>query len=408
VQRARNGAGNIPNGGSQHPHLSDDGTILAMQTTATNFFADAAAAIRGMDALTASSSPPPSCGSVVVTTNYFVPGQVGQCSESSTNQNPVISGDGTSTGYDSNQPQTNSSGSTNYNTYEQGLADKNLNGSSNFNGDLSGQWYDPNQNGQGLVLDVARPNENGVRYLLLTWFVYTNGHPTWVTGVGQLHAGSGAQAGSVVVDMQAGIAKSTAFPIGNAPAVPVLWGTISLVFADAGTATMSWSTTFPGFNSGSMALTHLLPVSLPSADVAGSGVKACYSGPWFSTNPQQTGQGFEIEVVPTTPPLLAIDWFTFSPTDGSPLWLAGAGPISGNSAQVELQLIDGAGAQFPPRFDPDPTQSIHHDWGGATFTFADGGHASVSWNPKISGFGAGSMQLKPVIFPGFLDRRPCD
>lgn len=409
LRRARSGDGNVPNGGSQHPHLSQDGTILVMQTAATNFFAGATA-VHGIDAMTAAaagSSSPPSCGSVVITTNYFVPGQVGQCSGSSSNQNPVISGDGTATGFDSNVPQSNSPGSSNYNTYEQGLAGKNVFGYSNFNGDFSGQWYDPNQSGQGLVLDVVKPDPSGNRSLLLTWFVYLNGHPTWLEGVGQLHAGSGSQSGTVVADMQLGISKSTGFPIGNGPAVPVLWGTLSIVFADADTATMSWTSTYPGFNSGSMALKHLVPVSLPETDVAGS-IKACYSGPWNSTNPQQNGQGFEIEVVPTSPPLLSIDWFAYSPADGSAFWLAGVGPISNNTAQVELQLIDGPGAQFPPRFNPDPTQSIHKKWGTATFTFLDSAHASVSWVPELSGYAAGSMNLHPVIEPEFLDRRACN
>jgi len=71
---------------------------------------------------------------------------------------------------------------------------------------------------------------------------------------------------------------------------------------------------------------------------------------------------------------------------------------------MQLQLIDGAGAQFPPNFNP--AQITQHVWGTATFTFTDSAHATVAWNSTVPGYGSGSQPLQPIL-TGLLDRRAC-
>jgi uncharacterized repeat protein (TIGR01451 family) len=391
LKRVRSGDGTVPNGASQHPQLSNDGTIVVMQTSATNFFGEAKAL--GTSA----------CGAVAITTNFFSPAALGSnlCAGSTSNQNPSISGDGTMTSFDSNAPQPDTS-SSNSNTYTQGISGLSALGTSNFGGDFSGQWFDSHQNGQGLVIDVTNPDANNNRAMILTWFVFANGRSTWLQGVGTPHAGSGAQAGMVVVQMsQVGIFQGKSFPLGEAHATGVPWGSITLTFVDANTGSMNWTSSYPGFNSGTMAITHFLSVSLPSQDPPGAQIKACYSGNWF--NPAQTGHGFEFEVLSSPSPLLVVDWFAYGP-DGSPVWLQGVGPINGNGAQVSLQLINGSGAQFPPKYDPAHiTQNL---WGTASFTFTDSAHASVTWISTITGYGTGTQPLQPLA-EGLLDRRGC-
>ncbi len=303
------------------------------------------------------------------------------------------------TGFDSNAAQSGTS-SSNSNAYTQGVGAGAI-GVANLSGDLSGQWFDPNQSGQGLVIDVSNPDASNKRTMILTWFVYVNGQPTWVQGVGTPQAGSGTQAGQITVQMQVGIFKGSSFPRGNASVTAKVWGTITLTFADANTGVMTWTSTEPGFNSGTMPITHFLPVSLPAQDPVGAKITACYSGNWY--NPAQSGDGFEFEVLAVPSPLLVVDWFAYGP-DGSPVWLQGAGPISGNQAQMQLQLITGTGAQFPPKFDT--TKITHGVWGMATFTFTDPAHASVTWNSTVVGYGTGTQPLQPLAV-GFLDRRGC-
>jgi hypothetical protein len=391
----------VPNGGSQQAQLSRDGTTLVVHTDATNLLGGTAG----------------QCGTIALNTNFFALATIGStlCNSSSTglgnsattiattNQNPAISADGIVTAFDSNARQMN--GNTNSNTYAQGMGSyAGLTGVvvPNLNGDFSGQWFNPDQSGHGLVIDVTHPDANNRRLLVLTWFVYVNGQPTWVQGVGVPIAGSGSAANTVMVQMdQVGIFKGVSFPLGAAHPTASVWGSITLSFTDANTGTLTWKSSYPGFNSGSIPIKHFLAVGLPEQDAPSAQVKACYSGNWF--NPAETGHGFEFEVLPASPPVLAVDWFAYSPT-GAPVWLVGSGPLSGNSAQMHLQLIDGAGAQFPPNFDP--SQITSHDWGTATFTFSDAAHAQVSWNSTIAGYGSGTQPLQP-IGEGLLDRRNC-
>jgi hypothetical protein len=310
------------------------------------------------------------------------------------NQSPSVSGDGSTSGFDSNAAQ---GGSGNRNAFAQGLGSP-TGLPTALSGDYSGQWDDPNQSGQGLVIDVLQPDANNARAVLLTWFVYSGGVPTWVQGVGTATAGSGTAANTVVVQMQAGIFHGKSFPLGDAPVQVTSWGTITLTFTDANTGSMSWRTSYPGFSSGTMPIRHFLPVALPANAAAGA-ITACYSGNWY--NHAQPGHGFEFEVLAGN--VLAIDWFAYAP-DGSPVWLFGAGPISGNTAQLTLGIIDGAGAQFPPNYNANTI--VKHVWGTATFTFTDASHASVTWNSTYPGYGSGTQPLQPLA-TGSLDRRGC-
>jgi len=153
-----------------------------------------------------------------------------------------------------------------------------------------------------------------------------------------------------------------------------------------------------------MPIKHFLAVGLPGQDAPATQVKSCYSGNWF--NPAQSGHGFELEVLNapgSTSNFLAVDWFAYGP-DGSPVWLSGSAPITGNSAQMHLTLIDGDGAQFPPNFNAGGITG--HDWGTATFTFTDSAHAQVTWSSTTAGYGSGTQPLQPLSV-GLLDRRGC-
>lgn len=399
LRRARAGDGTVPDGTTQHPRISADGTTVVLQTDARNFLTSKSL---GKAALSGST---PQCGSIAITTNFLSVNALGGslCTSDgkTSNQTPAISADGTTGGFDSNTPKDN--GNTTRSTYLEGLGVFVGTHVANLSGDYSGQWYDPSQSGQGLVIDVLNPDANDNRVVLLTWFVFANSEPTWVQGAGVAKAGSGPAANTVIVQMDdVAIFQGSGFPLGGASATPHRWGSITLTFADANTGKMSWRSEYPGFEDGSMPLNHFLNVALPKNDAPGAAISACISGNWF--NPAQAGHGFEFEVLATNPPLLIADWFAFAP-NGSPVWLYGAAPLNGNSVQMQLILIDGYGAQFPPKFNP--ALIVQNLWGTATFTFADAAHANVAWNSIIPGYGSGSQPLQPLS-KGLLDRRGCN
>lgn len=93
-------------------------------------------------------------------------------------------------------------------------------------------------------------------------------------------------------------------------------------------------------------------------------------GTWNS--PGIPGQGFLLEVVPALNSLV-LGWFTWSATTpGSYDWLSAIGPISGDSATVDLQRSSGG------RFN-DPTAVTAASVGSATFRFTDCSTGSVTF-----------------------------
>ena len=183
TKRMRSPDANVTGFASQHPQISDDGTTVVMQTDAATFFASTPKSL----AKAVSGTVANQCGAVAISTNFFavtpLGGELCSVSGSTVNQNPSISGDGVTTGFDSNAPQAGAS--ANRNAYSQGVGvntDITGNSVANLSGDFSGQWFDPSQNGQGLVIDVTNPDAGNNRLLLLTWFVFSNGQPTWVQG----------------------------------------------------------------------------------------------------------------------------------------------------------------------------------------------------------------------------------
>ena len=401
IKRARSADGAVPDGASQHPQLSDDGAALVMQTAASNFL--------GSKSLgkAAGGSVPVQCGAVAITTNLFNPASLGSSlcasgNRSNSNQNPAISGDGRKVVLDSNAPQAGTS-SSNSNPYQQDTVADGANVVAGLSGDYSGQWYDPNQSGQGLVIDELQPDGNNARAVLMTWFVFSNGQPTWLQGAGILKSGRGAAAGSAVVQMdQVAIYHAKSFPIGQDSAIPALWGSMTLTFANANEGTMYWTSSYPGFGNGSQRIRHFLSVGIPAASASSSAFGACYSGNW--KEPSKSGHGFEFEVLPGSPPVLAADWFTFAP-NGAPVWLYGAGLVNNGSVQMQLVLINGSGAKFPPAFDS--SHIVQNLWGTATVAFSDNAHAHLSWNSVITGYGSGQIDLQPTFGAGYLARRGC-
>ncbi len=247
-----------------------------------------------------------------------------------------------------------------------------------IDGNASAMWYDPAQSGHGMVfetIDVA-----GVPSLLASWYVYLNGQQRWLLGVGAINGAS--------VHIPLAINNGADFPPAfNAATVQsATWGSIDITFASAHSAHAQWTTSYPGFNNGSIDLVPIAQVLKPTDDPAGAAIRACHSGNWY--NPDQSGHGFEIEVIPAgVERRLLVVWYVYD--QGQPMYLVGTGTIVGDHADVQFTRTHGG--QFPPAFNPN--QVTNETWGNASFQFTDANHATVSWTPTTAGFSPGSLAL---------------
>ena len=119
------------------------------------------------------------------------------------------------------------------------------------------------------------------------------------------------------------------------------------------------------------------------------------TGNWF--DPDESGHGFSVEVLPDNQMLA--QWYVFAP-DGGQVWIAATGPISGDTAVLQGYREEGAGARFPPNFDP--TQLQAQLWGTLTFTFTDCNHGHVRWQSVIAGYVSGSVPISRLTMPAGL------
>lgn len=128
-------------------------------------------------------------------------------------------------------------------------------------------------------------------------------------------------------------------------------------------------------------------ITVNAAVATGTPISQTTSGSWY--NPQQSGHGFLLQVVPGNG-ILAY-WFVFTPDGTAQSWVLGAGAYDPTSNTVTIEAFQDTGAKFPPNFNQnDITQT---DWGSLTFTFTDCNNGTVSWVSKLPAYGTGSMPI---------------
>lgn len=120
---------------------------------------------------------------------------------------------------------------------------------------ITGSWYDPNQSGHGLAIEVL-PGNN----LLAYWFTFDpdGSQQAWFLGVGN-YSGNVATI-SQVDEPQGGrwIPNFDPLEITYRP-----WGTLTFTFNDCNHGRVDFASTVPGFGSGHMDLTRLtMPAGL--------------------------------------------------------------------------------------------------------------------------------------------------
>jgi len=104
------------------------------------------------------------------------------------------------------------------------------------------------------------------------------------------------------------------------------------------------------------------------------------SGNWY--NPQQAGQGFQIEAA--TNNNMVVIWFVYSPDGTQQNWIYSQGAYVTTSNTVTLPAVLLTGAKFPPNFvSTDVTQT---PWGTLTFTFTDCNNGTASWHSDLPGY----------------------
>ncbi len=240
--------------------------------------------------------------------------------------------------------------------------------------DLSGAFYDPAQDGHGWFLETI--NIDGVPGVVATWYTYLNGEQVWLVGAGKVTGDS--------VRIPLSITRNGGFPPDfiSGEVIVDAWGEVELRFSDKDHGSATWTTTHPGFVSGSMPLTRLTSIATGSD----GNLSACYSGTWYQ--PTQAGHGLQVQLIgaPGSRQLVAI-WFTY--LNGRQVWLLGTGPVQGDQATLAMTITQGG--QFPPNFNA--ASVVRENWGTLTFEGLGSQIARAQWQSTRPGFSNGGLDL---------------
>ncbi|MGE5089089.1 MAG: hypothetical protein ACM3QY_08180 [Candidatus Levyibacteriota bacterium] len=192
---------------------------------------------------------------------------------------------------------------------------------------FSGAWYDPQQSGHGLFLEVLPGNK-----LLAWWFAFTpdGTQQSWFGGVGTI---SGNTA-TVPVALTQGGRWIPNFDPSKVVGVP--WGTLAFTFSDCNNGRVDFTSSFPGYGSSSMTLVRLtLLAGLSCSDAVGSSAMAA-QGMWTGT----TSLGESVRA-------FILDDGTYYILYSDPRGARDAGVLQGSATASGGQFTSSDGMDFP-------------------------------------------------------------
>ncbi|AVP96525.1 hypothetical protein C7S18_04620 [Ahniella affigens] len=202
----------------------------------------------------------------------------------------------------------------------------------------SGTWYDPNQSGQGFMINVSA----AASYVYAGWYSFAvDGQPgptgqRWYSAQAQNVA-----MGSPFVDLK--VYQNTGGRFNSLPPTSAAQiGTARLTFQSCNVANFNYTVTVDGApRSNTIQLVRLIADQncdsnfQPIVSLNQQGINATLNGAWY--NPPTAGQGFQFEFAPNLGNFFFAAWYTYA-VDGQPgtgpsgqRWLTIQGNYPGNS-----------------------------------------------------------------------------
>ena len=247
---------------------------------------------------------------------------------------------------------------------------------------LSAHWYNPERDGEGLVLEVLDEET-----ALLYWFTYDEeGNQRWLLDVGQID-------GSEIVFPELTVTRGGRFgPDFDPNQVDLeVVGEASLSFTDCDQGEFTYSAfghseTIPMERlSQTMAAGCQVPHGIPGEpirDYAGQ------SGSWY--DPAHNGEGYTLHWLSRDEALLI--WFSYD-REGNQVWMTGTG--SYEDGIIEFPMLQSTqGGRFGG-FDPEDVDFIN--WGSLELELdCQGG--SAQYDSLLQEYGAGSLELERLTY----------
>lgn len=246
------------------------------------------------------------------------------------------------------------------------------------NSGLSALWFNPERDGEGLVLEVLSEDT-----ALVYWFTYDEeGNPRWLINLGEI---DGNEIFFPEMIVTRGGRFGPDFDPDEVERDVVGWATLSFSDCDSG------EFIYEAFGqSQTISMTRLSQTMgagcEPRLGVPGQPVQdyAGQSGSWF--NPSQDGHGHILQWMSRDEAVLF--WFTYD-TEGNQYWMLGLGQYEDGQI-IFPQLSAHRGPRFGEAFDSADLEFI--EWGQLTLDI-DCDTGAATWESVEPGFGTGQLNL---------------
>ncbi len=355
------------NGPSRNPSISDDGQFVSFESSASNLIE--------LDRNDSSD----------IMVKWMVTGEIQRLSRTVDGEQPngpstgpALSGDGSTLVFASAASNlAPADGNQTTDVFSVNLRD---NGPVN----PSGAWYDPAQDGHGLLVEQL-----GSDRVIAFWYTFDPaGNLAYFIGDGPYDGNT-----ATLTNLRP---LGTFFPPNFSSSQINLrpFGSMTLRFSSCGAGRVDFDLP-DGFGAGSMNLTRLTQPAGVSCNgtptTTATGPMAAATGVWY--DPASNGQGLVFESLPGG--VLLATWYSFAPAPlGGQSWFTGIGSIQGNSASLTLLKLEGG--RFIPNFDPN--QITRPTLGQATVTLDSCSRGSISY-ALGQGYGAATQSLTRITTP---------
>jgi pseudomonalisin len=233
---------------------------------------------------------------------------------------------------------------------------------------LTGSWYEPATNGQGIEVEVF-PDlvSRGTGRVQVSWFTFDTNtmggaeRQRWYTMGGNVSTG----AASVTLPIYQNVGGNfNAAPITNSIQV----GTATLRFADCDHGTLDYKFTDGSGRSDRIDLTRLTKnVTCVTTGERPVSADFAYSGNWY--DPATSGQGLTVEINPLSP-VAFFAWYTYAPGGAAAgpsgqRWYTGKSDYAAGARTLAMTLYETTGGLFDAPVPTPMTLVV----GAATLTF---------------------------------------
>jgi hypothetical protein len=244
---------------------------------------------------------------------------------------------------------------------------------------LTGSWYDPATNGQGVEVEVFANPSSGTGSTFVSWFTYdtvagAEDHQRWYTAQGPVVTGQ--------PNASLTIYKNTGGNFNAPPATtaqPV--GTATLSFGTCTSGQLAYSFTDGSGRTGNIPLTRLTQnVTCSTTTPYPTNADFAFSGNWYG-GAATSGQGFTAEVNPNSAAFFAA-WYTYEPMGAAAgaagqRWYTAQGTFTPGLRSIPVTIYETTGGVFNM---PPPTGQQTVAVGSGTMAFQSCTAATFSYN----------------------------